>query len=160
MNGNGNDNDGGNARAALEKLTIDFTEAFNREDIDEVMSYFADDGIYDEFNAVRHVGKAAIREAFIPQFRGDYGRMRFHTEDMFVEPGPEPGTGKALIRWLLTVEESGRAGGWRGLDILHFERGRLTEKHTYAKSRSPAVDKKAESERVRRAIDEGILLDI
>lgn len=153
-------NEFGDNRAALEKLVIDFTEAFNREDIDEVMSYFADDAFYDEFNAVRHDGKAAIREAFVPQFRGDYGRMRFHTEDMFVELGDEPGTGKALIRWLLTVEQTGRAGGWRGLDILHFEQGRLTEKHTYAKSRSPTVDKKDESERVRRAIDEGILLDI
>ena len=147
-------------RATLEKLVIDFTEAFNHEDIDEVMSYFADNAFYDEFNAVRHEGKAAIREAFIPQFRGDYGRMRFHTEDMFVELGAEAGTGKALIRWLLTVEQTERAGGWRGLDILHFEQGELTEKHTYAKARSPAMDKKDESERVRRAIDDGVLLDI
>jgi ketosteroid isomerase-like protein len=147
-------------RSVLEKLAFDFTEAFNREEIDEVMSYFADDAIYDEYNAVRHVGKPAIREAFIPQFRGDFGRMRFHTEDMFAQSGPEPDTGKALIRWLLTVEESGRAGGWRGLDILHFERGRLTEKHTYAKARTPVVEKKDASERVRRAIDDGVLLDI
>jgi len=146
--------------AALEKLTIDFTEAFNREDIDEVMSYFADDAIYDEFHAGRHIGKAAIREAFIPQFRGDYGRMRFHTEDMFVAPGAEPGTGKAMIRWLLTFEETGRSGGWRGLDLLHFLDRRLTEKHTYAKARSPALEKKDESERVRRAIDDGVLLDL
>ena len=153
--------DGVAMRKALEKLVTDFTEAFNREDIDEVMSYFAEDAIYDEFHGGRHVGKAAIRDAFIPQFRGDFGRMRFHTEDMFVdagpETGPETGTGKALIRWLLTIEDETRAGGWRGLDILHFEGGRLTEKHTYAKTRSPRVDKKQESERVRRAIDEGVL---
>ena len=36
------------ARAALEKLVIDFTKAFNREDIDDVMSYFTDDAVYDE----------------------------------------------------------------------------------------------------------------
>lgn len=149
-----------NDRATLEKLVIDFTEAFNHEDIDEVMSYFADDAFYDEFHAGRHIGKAAIREAFIPQFRGDHGRMRFHTEDMFVELGAEPGTGKAMIRWLLTVEQTDRAGGWRGLDLLHFVRGELTEKHTYAKARSPAMDKKSDSERVRRAIDDGVLLDI
>ncbi len=140
--------DDGNARAALEKLVIDFTEAFNRENIDEVMSYFADDAIYDEFNAVRHDGKDAIREAFVPQFRGDFGRMRFHTEDMFLDVP----AGKALIRWLLTFEEAGRAGGWRGLDILHFADGKLIEKHTYAKAKTPVVDKAADSERVRRAI--------
>ena len=58
------------AYEALERLVIDFTEAFNREDIDEVMSYFAEDAIYDEFNGVRSVGLAAIRKAFEPQFAG------------------------------------------------------------------------------------------
>ncbi len=140
--------DDGTARAALEKMVIDFTEAFNRENIDEVMSYFADDAIYDEFNAVRHDGKDAIRESFVPQFRGDFGRMRFHTEDMFLDVP----AGKALIRWLLTFEEAGRAGGWRGLDVLHFADGKLIEKHTYAKAKTPVVDKAADSERVRRAI--------
>ena len=149
-----------NDRDALERLVIDFTEAFNKEDIDEVMSYFAEDAFYDEFNDVRHRGKEAIRAAFIPQFRGDFGRMRFHTEDMFVETGPGPGDGKALIRWLLTFEETERAYGWRGLDILHFEGGGLTEKHTYAKAGSPVVEKEKNSPRIRRAIDEGVLLEL
>ncbi len=140
--------DDGNARAALEKLALDFTEAFNHDDIDEVMSYFADDAIYDEFNAVRHDGKDAIRAAFVPQFRGDYGKMRFHTEDMFLDVA----AGKALIRWLLTFEEATRAGGWRGLDILHFADGKLVEKHTYAKATTPVVEKARDSMRVRHAI--------
>ena len=130
------DEDG--ARAALEKLVIDFTEAFNRDDIDAVMSYFADDAIYDEFNGARHVGTAAIRAAFEPQFRGEFGVMRFHTEDMFLDVA----AGKALIRWLLTLEEADRQGAYRGLDILHFEGGRLIEKHTYAKARIPLIRSK------------------
>ena len=44
-------------RAALEALVVDFTEAFNRESIEEVMSYFAEDAIYDEFHGVRHRGR-------------------------------------------------------------------------------------------------------
>ena len=138
-------------RAELERLVVDFTEAFNREDIDEVMSYFADDAFYDEFFGVRHHGKAAIREAFVPQFRGDFGRMRFHTEDLFLDAD----SGKALIRWTLTLEERDRAGGWRGLDILHFVDGRLTEKHTYAKARLPLIESAADSERIRDLIAGG-----
>ena len=138
-------------RATLEKWVIDFTEAFNREDIDEVMSYFAEEAIYDEFNAVLHEGKTAIREAFVPQFRGDFGRMRFHTEDMFLDVE----AGKALIRWTLTLEQPNRAGGWRGLDILRFEDGKLVEKLTYAKAKVPVVEKKEESARIRRLIDRG-----
>jgi len=128
------------AREALERLVIDFTEAFNREDIDEVMSYFADGAVYDEFNGVRNEGLAAIRKAFEPQFAGAFGRMRFHTEDMFLDVA----AGKALIRWTLTLEEETRAGAYRGLDILHFRDGKLTEKHTYCKARIPFIRKKAE----------------
>ncbi|MDA0652079.1 MAG: nuclear transport factor 2 family protein [Proteobacteria bacterium] len=130
--------DRSDARAALEHLVIDFTEAFNREDIDEVMSYFADDALYDEFNDVRHVGKDAIRAAFEPQFAGAYGRLRFHTEDMFLDVE----VGKAMIRWVLTLEEDARQGAYRGLDILHFENGKLTEKHTYCKAKIPLIRNK------------------
>jgi ketosteroid isomerase-like protein len=130
----------GDARAALEKLVTDFTEAFNREDIDEVMSYFADNAVYDEFNGIRNIGKDAIREAFEPQFDGAFGRMRFHTEDMFLDVD----AGKAMIRWILTLEEDDRAGAYRGLDLLHFEDGLLVEKHTYCKAKIPFIRKKAD----------------
>ena len=128
------------SREALEKLVIDFTEAFNREEIDEVMSYFAEDAIYDEFNDIRHEGLAAIRKAFEPQFSGAFGRMRFHTEDMFLDVD----TGKAMIRWVLTLEEEERAGAYRGLDLLYFEQGKLVEKHTYCKAKIPFIRKKAD----------------
>ena len=130
----------------LEKLVIDFTEAFNLEDIDSVMSYFAADAIYDEFNDVRHVGRDAIRRALEPQFAGRFGRMRFHTEDIFLDVA----AGKALIRWTLTLEEPHRQGAYRGLDLLHFEGGKLREKHTYCKARVPFIHKKAEMVRERR----------
>ena len=128
------------ARAALERLVIDFTGAFNREDLDAVMSCFAEGALYDEFNGIRSIGKAAIRKAFEPQFAGAYGRMRFHTEDLFLDVA----AGKALIRWTLTLEEDSRAGAYRGLDILHFDAGRLVEKHTYCKAKMPLIRKKAE----------------
>jgi len=132
--------DGSGARTNLEKLVIDFTEAFNREDMDEVMSYFAEDAIYDEFNDIRHVGTDAIRAAFVPQFSGAFGRMRFHTEDMFLDVD----AGKAMIRWVLTMEEEARQGAYRGLDLLHFKDGKLIEKHTYCKAKIPLIKKKQE----------------
>ena len=124
----------------LERLVVAFTEAFNREDIDEVMSYFAEDAIYDEFNDIRHEGLAAIRKAFEPQFSGAFGKMRFHTEDMFLDVG----TSKAMTRWVLTLEGEDRAGAYRGLDLLHFNDGKLVEKHTYCKAKVPFIRKKAD----------------
>ena len=125
---------------ALESLVISFTEAFNREDIDEVMSYFAEGAIYDEFNGVRNEGLAAIRKAFEPQFAGAFGTMRFHTEDMFLDST----AGKAMIRWVLSLEEEDRAGAYRGLDLLYFREKKLVEKHTYCKAKVPLIRNKAE----------------
>jgi uncharacterized protein (TIGR02246 family) len=123
-------------RSRLEDLVVRFTDAFNREDLDAVMSFMADDALYDEFNGRQHQGRAAIREAFVPQFRGDFGKIRFRTEDVFVDAA----SGKALIRWLCTLETEERTGGWRGLDILHFENGLVKEKLTYAKAEIPLIE--------------------
>jgi len=119
----------------LEELTLRFTDAFNRDDLDAVMASFADDAVYDEFNGRRSYGKAAIREAFVPQFRGDYGKIRFLSEDLFVDAG----SGKALIRWVCTLEGGGQTRAWRGLDVLHFDGRLVREKHTYAKAAVPLL---------------------
>jgi ketosteroid isomerase-like protein len=123
------------SRADLEDLTLRFTAAFNREDLDGVMGFIAEDAVYDQFNGVRSVGKAAIREAFVPQFRGDFGTIRFVTEDCFVDAA----AGKSLIRWVCTLTRDGLTRGWRGLDVLHFVDGLVTEKHTYAKADVPRL---------------------
>jgi ketosteroid isomerase-like protein len=121
--------------AELTDLVIRFTDAFNREDLDGVMAFMADDAFYDQFNGARAEGKAAIRAAFGPQFRGAYGTMRFVTEDLFVDAR----AGKAMISWLFTLERDGVARGWRGLDLLRFEGGLVKEKHTYAKADVPQL---------------------
>src|SRR3989454_3575380 len=115
-------------RGELAELVIQFTEAFNREDLDGVMSFMAEDAVYDEFNGTINRGTAAIRAAFEPQFRGDYGKLRFHTEDIFMDAA----AGKALIRWLCTLETKRGPSAWRGLDRLPLANGRLTAKLPYA----------------------------
>ena len=44
-----------------------------------------------------------------------------------------------MIRWLCTLETKRGPSGWRGLDILHVENGRITEKLTYAKAKVPLL---------------------
>ena len=122
-------------RAELEELVLRFTDAFNRDDLDAVLALMTEDAVYDEFNGTRSVGKVAIRAAFEPQFRGDYGRIRFRTEDVFADAS----TGKAMIRWRCTLERDGTTRSWRGLDLLRFENGLVKEKHTYAKADVPQL---------------------
>jgi ketosteroid isomerase-like protein len=123
-------------RAKLEDLVIRFTDAFNRNDLDGVMAFMADDAVYEEFTGASSRGRDAIRAAFVPQFRGDFGTMRFETEDLFVDAD----AGKALVRWVCRLETRRGPGGWRGLDILHVESGRVTRKLTYAKAKIPLIE--------------------
>jgi ketosteroid isomerase-like protein len=117
-------------RTVLEEFVVRFTEAFNREDLEEVLSLMSEDAVYEEFDGRRSVGKQAIREAFAPQFRGDFGRIRFHIEDLFVDER----AGKAVVRWRCEIDKAARRRFWRGLDILHVRDGLVREKHTYAKA--------------------------
>ena len=123
-------------RATLASLVIRFTDAFNQNDLEGVMAFMAEDAVYEEFTGAISRGKAAIRAAFVPQFRGDFGKMRFETEDLFVDAA----AGKALIRWVCRLETRRGPAGWRGLDILHFENGLVTQKLTYAKAKVPLLE--------------------
>ena len=86
-----------------------------------------------------HGPREAHAAAFVPQFRGDYGKLRFHTEDLFVDAA----AGKALIRWRCTLETKRGPAAWRGLDLLHVEHGRITEKLTYAKAKAPLLGERS-----------------
>ena len=119
----------------LRELTIRFTDAFNRNDLDGVMAMMAEDATYEEFTGAVSRGRPAIRAAFEPQFRGDFGKMRFETEDVFVDPA----AAKALIRWVCRLESRRGPAAWRGLDILHVEDGLVTRKLTYAKAKVPLL---------------------
>jgi ketosteroid isomerase-like protein len=120
-------------RAHLVDLARHFVDAFNRNDLDSVMSFFADDAIYDEFNGKRNVGKVAIRAAFEPQFNGTYGKMQFLDEDLFADAK----TGKVMASWRCTLTVKGEPTSWRGLDLMHFAGDKLVQKLTYAKAKVP-----------------------
>jgi uncharacterized protein (TIGR02246 family) len=123
-------------RATLADLVVRFTECFNANDLEGVLALMTEDAVYEEFTGVISRGKAAIRAAFVPQFRGDFGKMRFETEDLFVDAT----TGKALIRWVCHLETKRGQAGWRGLDILHVENGLVKHKLTYAKAKVPLLE--------------------
>ena len=122
-------------RATLADLVVRFTECFNANDLEGVLALMAEDAVYEEFTGVISRGKPAIRAAFEPQFRGDFGKMRFETEDLFVDAE----SGKALIRWVCHLETRRAPAGWRGLDILYFDRGLVKHKLTYAKAKVPLL---------------------
>jgi len=130
-----------------------FVAGFNNNDLDAVMSFFADDAEYQPGDGSVHRGSAAIRAAFAPQFAQAFGSMRFDVQDQVID---EPGR-RAALRWVCRHDISGANGrsvspwlrllirarygtrlGWYGVDVFHFDaQGRITGKFTYANYRRP-----------------------
>ena len=121
-------------RDELAKITADFLSAFNENDLDRTMGFFADDGVYEEFNGTQSVGLEQVRAAFAPQFSGAFGEMKFLDEDLIVDAE----TNKVMASWTCTLEVKGQPAAWRGLDAMTFDsNGKLTHKLTYAKAKAP-----------------------
>jgi ketosteroid isomerase-like protein len=121
--------------AQLIELTRHFLDAFNRNDLAAVMTFFAEDSLYEEFNGRRSQGKTAIRDALTPQFQHAYGKMQFLEEDLFGDVK----TGKVVVSWRCTFTIEGAPTSWRGLDILHFLGDKVVQKLTYAKAKMPML---------------------
>ncbi len=122
-------------RKELVELALAFTDAFNRDDLDAAMGYFAEDAVYDTLDGKRHQGEAEIRQAFLPQFRGDFGRVRFRVTECFADPE----SGEILVAWV--CEKEGKPGGFRGLDVLRVQAGKIREKQTYAKAKNVLIQR-------------------
>ena len=123
-------------RDQLIQLTNDFVDAFNRMNLDEVVSFFAEDGIYEDSTGGRHIGHDAIRTAFQPLVGGSRGSIRFDGEDVFVEAD----TGKVLASWRLNLDKDGEVSIIRGIDILEFEADKLKKKMAYMKADKPHLE--------------------
>ena len=137
-------------------VTVDeFVDAFNVNDLDRVMAFFADDAEYEPGDGAKHQGRTAIRAEFAPQFAGRYGAMRFDVHDKLVD---EPGR-RAAIRWACRIDVSGPRGRgvypllrllgllrhgprmvWQGMDVFHFDAdGSITGKYSYANFKVPPM---------------------
>lgn len=116
----------------LRELTLEFLDAFNRNDLDGVMAFFTDDAVYEELNGTSAEGKAAIREAFRPQFENAFGRMEFVEDDTFIDAE----AGKVMSSWDLHITKDSGELVLRGLDLLRFKGRFIDLKQTYVKAKS------------------------
>jgi len=125
-----------NRRDELITLTNEFVDAFNRMDLDDVVAFFTEDGIYEDSTGGRHVGHAAIRNAFEPLVGGSRGKIRFDGEDVFVETD----SGKVLASWRLNLDKDGAVSVIRGIDVLEFDEDKLKKKMAYMKVDKPHLE--------------------
>jgi len=132
----------------INDTVMKFTDAFNVNDLDRVMTYFSDDAVYEPGDGKTHKGKAEIRAAFEPQFNGALGAMRFDDHDQVIDVENR----KAAFRWVCRHDIShakprglvmalrkivtrlvvGDRFGWQGVDVFHFDTdGKIKGKFSY-----------------------------
>jgi len=120
-------------RAELLRLVEDFTARFNAVDLDGLMSFFAEDAVYEEVNGPVNHGKSAIRKAFEPLFSGKFGRVQFVGRDCFIDAD----AGKVMASWDCHLVMDGEPKVLEGLDCYHFRGDRIVRKLAYCKAKQP-----------------------
>ena len=123
-------------RTHLTNLVAQFTDAFNRQHLDDVMEFFSQNAILEDSSGGRHEGKEAIRASFEAIVAGGLGKIRFDIEDFFAEAD----TQKVMISWTLNTNMEGDWKKRRGMDILRFSEGKIVEKLAYTKAEVPVLD--------------------
>ncbi|MBI5619041.1 MAG: nuclear transport factor 2 family protein [Gammaproteobacteria bacterium] len=120
-------------RAELTRLVEEFTACFNNADLDGLMTFFADDAVYEEVNGPVNRGKAAIRRAFEPLFSGQFGRVQFIGRDFFIDPTQD----KVMASWDCHLVMDGVPKVLEGLDNYQFRGEKVVFKRAYCKARQP-----------------------
>ena len=111
-------------RAKLDELSTHFVGAFNRQNLDDIMSYFAEDAVYEDPYGKKHVTLNDIRAQFDVVVGGKLGKVSFEAEDRFIDPVAE----KVMDSWVLRMwinDEKREERTMRGLDLLHWDGDRL-----------------------------------
>jgi ketosteroid isomerase-like protein len=108
--------------------------AWNNHDLDGVMQLFHDEILFENWTGGKAKGKDALRKAWTPWF-ANHGGFRFIDEETFIDEKEQ----KVLYRWLLewpSIEKGyeGKPEKRRGVDVLHFQDGKIIKKLTYSKT--------------------------
>lgn len=106
--------------------------AFNRHDLDAVMSFFADDCVLEmprgpEPRGQRYVGKEEVRKGLATRLEG-LPDVHYSDDEHWVFGD------RAVSQWTLTgATKEGKKIRVRGCDLLQFRDGKIVRKDSYRK---------------------------
>ncbi len=118
----------------IQSLLAKWNRAWEEHDLDGVMELFHEEILFENWTGGSVLGKGALRKAWEPWFK-NHGGFQFMEEDTFIDEGEQ----KVLYQWTLdwpSVEKryQGKREKRRGLDILHFQEGKIIRKTTYSQT--------------------------
>jgi steroid delta-isomerase-like uncharacterized protein len=124
------------ADAGLEQLLEAFADAFNRHDLDALMSMMTDDGVFeasagDRADGERHEGQRPVRAAFEAVFT-QYPDAHWGHARHFVSGN------RGVSEWTFTgTLRDGRRVEVNGCDLFTFRDGKIAVKNSFRKNRPP-----------------------
>jgi steroid delta-isomerase-like uncharacterized protein len=124
------------ADRALEELLEAFADAWNRHDVDALMSMMTEDGVFEasaggEVNGERYEGHRAVRAAYESVF-AQYPDARWANARHFVNGD------RGVSEWTFTGTLSdGRRVEVNGCDLFVFRDGKIAVKNSFRKNRPP-----------------------
>jgi ketosteroid isomerase-like protein len=122
----------------LEELLEAFADAWNRHDVDALMSMMTEDGAFeasagDNVNGERHEGQRAVRAAYEAVF-ARYPDARWADARHFVNGN------RGVSEWTFTgTLNDGRRVEVNGCDLFVFRNGKIAVKNSFRKNRPPIV---------------------
>ncbi len=122
------------SRDEMERVLTEWNLAWDHYDLEGVLKLFHDEVLFENWTGGKAVGKEALRKAWAPWF-ANHGGFRFTEEETFIDEKEQ----KALFRWRLdwpSLEKGyeGKPERRRGVDVLHFQDGKIIKKLTYSKT--------------------------
>ena len=108
--------------------------AWDNHDLEGVMKLFHDEVLFENWAGGKVMEKEALRKAWTPWFT-NHGGFRFIEEGTFIDEKEQ----KVLYRWQFewpSTEKGyeGKTEKRRGVDVIHFQDGKIIKKLTYSKT--------------------------
>jgi ketosteroid isomerase-like protein len=118
----------------IKKAMDQNSAAWDRQDLEGVLELYHDDIYFENWTGARVRGKEALRRAWTPWFQSG-GRFVFRNEDLFIDEEAQ----KLTVTWELEWPSpekgyEGKPERRRGLDVIHFQDGKIIKKLTFCKT--------------------------
>ncbi len=122
------------SRDQIESILREWNGCWDNHDLEGVLKTMHEEVLFENWTGGKTKGKEALRKAWGPWFSNHQG-FRFIEEETFIDEKEQ----KVLFRWCL--EWPSLEGGYegkpekrRGVDVIHFEDGKIIKKLTYSKT--------------------------
>ena len=128
---------GASKNDVTEEFLQAFGDAFNRHDVDALMTFMTDDCVFEvswgpEVCGERHVGRAAVRAGYTKVMQ-TYPEAQWNDATHFVAGA------RGVSEWRFTgTDVRGRTVEVNGCDVFTFRDGKIELKNSYRKIRTPA----------------------